>query len=395
MKGRRAIVNQRISLSLIAAVVVLTALCATTVLGAPSFQGIGFLPGGTSSSANGISGDGKIVIGSGNSTNGASEALRWEAGVSVGLGSLYQGASFSSQAYAISGDGSTIVGRSLNPDYGYNVGFRWTSDWGMIELQRLFDGTLTGAAQAMGVNNDGSLIGGQGTQGTKGVRGCYWPDAFGPAFELGTTRPSRATDISEVAARRFSGYENGTAARQAITHSGTAKTILPNLAGATGTRLSEAQAITKDANYIAGYSASGGTSSRAARWAWDPLLNGGLGAYTIMALSGAPSGSYAMAISEDGQVLVGAGGGQAFIWDPIHGYRNVIDVLKYLGFDMTGWTLTQGTGISFDGYTLCGMGTFNGVSQGWTASVPEPSSLLAFAVGLTSLAGALIRRRTS
>ena len=162
---------------------------------------------------------------------------------------------------------------------------------------------------------------------------------------------------------------------------------LPMLAGASGSQRSEAEDITRDAMYIAGYSHNG-TNSLATRWAWDGS------AYTIMALGGAPLGSFAMALSEDGQVIVGAGGGQAFIWDPINGYRNVMDVLVSLGIDMTGWTLTQGTGISFNGKTLCGLGTYNGIAQGWIATVPEPSSLLAFAVGLTSLAGALIRRRT-
>ena len=61
------------------------------------------------------------------------------------------------------------------------------------------------------------------------------------------------------------------------------------------------------------------------------------------------------------------------------------------GLDLSGWTLTRGTGISADGTTIVGIGTNPaGQTEAWRAVVPEPSSLslLALAAGV-----ALDRRR--
>ena len=75
-------------------------------------MGLGDLPGGvTSSNANAISGDGTIVVGYSSSHLGP-EAFYWtEPTGMIGLGVPLGG--LGSIAYGISGDGSTVVGRSI------------------------------------------------------------------------------------------------------------------------------------------------------------------------------------------------------------------------------------------------------------------------------------------
>ena len=84
-----------------------------------------------------VSADGSTVVGSTASPNGQ-EAFRWTPGEGmVGLGDLSGGA-FVSSAFGVSGDGSTIVGRgrasSLNSAAGVDRAFRWTSAAGMQQL---------------------------------------------------------------------------------------------------------------------------------------------------------------------------------------------------------------------------------------------------------------------
>ncbi|MCO6044062.1 hypothetical protein NG895_09085 [Aeoliella sp. ICT_H6.2] len=74
---------------------------------------LGFLPGATNnSSANGISADGNVVVGSSDNAAGDNEAYRWtEADGMVGLGDL-PGGDFDSRAADTTADGSIVVGRS-------------------------------------------------------------------------------------------------------------------------------------------------------------------------------------------------------------------------------------------------------------------------------------------
>jgi uncharacterized membrane protein len=101
----------------------------------------------------------------------------------------------------------------------------------------------------------------------------------------------------------------------------------------------------------------------------------------------------AMAVSANGSTIVGfatnfgpPGSNVAFIWDPVHGLRNLQQVLTSDGLDLTGWTLTEATGISADGRTIVGEGVDpGGVLNAWIAVVPEPSTALLFTFGLTVL----------
>jgi len=88
--------------------------CATPAgIGGASFQGLGDLPGGqVFSSAFAVSADGSVVVGASKSALSGSdyEAFRWtRIGGMIGLGDL-PGAAFASVARGVSSDGLTVVG---------------------------------------------------------------------------------------------------------------------------------------------------------------------------------------------------------------------------------------------------------------------------------------------
>jgi probable HAF family extracellular repeat protein len=121
---------------------------------AASFQGLGFLPSGTNSSANAVSADGSTVVGI--AVNPAytsisqQEAFRWtRGGGMVGLGTLTGGTQ--SGALGVSANGSVVVGNGSS-SLGASKAFRWTSGGGMVGLGFL-PGGLT--SQGNAVSGDG------------------------------------------------------------------------------------------------------------------------------------------------------------------------------------------------------------------------------------------------
>jgi uncharacterized membrane protein len=132
---------------------------------------LGDLPGDGSGSAGfAISADGNTAIGSSNSANGF-EAFRWTAQSGmVGLGQLPGGSAGSSDdtPFAVSGDGSVIVGSATSPTAPSNYeAFVWDADHGMQGLQALLAGygvDTTGwdLIEARGISDDGLTIAGWG-----------------------------------------------------------------------------------------------------------------------------------------------------------------------------------------------------------------------------------------
>ena len=106
----------------------------------PYFTGLGDLPGSAfRSRANGVSGDGGVVVGYSAGTAGT-EGFRWTAaGGMVGLGDI-PGGIFGSQANAASADGSVIVGFGFY-DYVGQEASRCTATGWMVGLGILHDGS--------------------------------------------------------------------------------------------------------------------------------------------------------------------------------------------------------------------------------------------------------------
>jgi hypothetical protein len=98
---------------------------------AASFQGLGDLPGGIFHSlADGVSANGSVVVGRGNSANGF-EASRWtQATGMVGVGN----SPIMHYAWGVSADGSVVVGQGYNFIANGPEALRWTQQTGIIRL---------------------------------------------------------------------------------------------------------------------------------------------------------------------------------------------------------------------------------------------------------------------
>jgi uncharacterized membrane protein len=120
--------------------------------------GLGYLPGGSSSDAFGLSADGSTIVGY------SIEAFLWTSrGGMVGLGVTPTG---QSEALAVSADGKVVVGDDLS---GYGGAWIWTQGGGMRDVADVlthdYGLNLAGWTlnDATGVSADGTTIVGDGT----------------------------------------------------------------------------------------------------------------------------------------------------------------------------------------------------------------------------------------
>lgn len=356
---------------------------------ASSFKGLGFLPHGEHSWACGISSDGLVVVGasdwvrvvSSNCSAGVGandiepvrEAFRWtKATGMVGLGHLAGAPYKSSQANAVSSDGSVVVGWS------HSQGFRWTAATGMAGLGSLPDGYYN---DAFAVSGDGKVIVGRsnwkidqaltsqairwtvtgGMVGLGILPGMWSCSAEGVSNDgsivIGSTQKPLPDFASthEVSSKAF----RWTAAGGMVS--------LGHLRG--GGNYSEANAISGDGTIIVGQSDSA-SGLQPFRW----TAAGGM-----VGLGHLPGSTndVARAVSGDGSVIVGesklASSETAFIWDNVNGMRSLQSVLSSnYHLDLTGWKLTSATGVSADGKTIVGNGEHNGHDEAWVAHLDRP-----------------------
>jgi probable HAF family extracellular repeat protein len=300
---------------------------------------LGDLPGGlTESVATGASIDGSRVVGVATTREDAhqNEAFLWtSSGGMVGLGTLGGGDFSTSEANAISADGSVVAGTSDGR------AFRWTFDTGMIDL-----GTLAGHANSAGygVSAGGEVIVGTSTVGPSGGFEAFrWTQAGGMVG-------------------------------------------LGDLPG--GASRSRAAAVSADGSVVVGAGSSAATDPdrfEAFRW----TEQGGMVA--LGDLAGGRFDSTATAVSGDGSVVVGYGstaaGYEAFIWDAQHGMRELDQYLIGLGADLTGWSGLIASDISDDGLTIVGRGgNPSGQNEAWIAVIPEPATGWLLGFGLLSIA---------
>ena len=134
---------------------------------ASSMTGLGYLPGDYRSIATGTDADGSVVVGYSTGST-PPQAFVWTAATGmVGLGFLPGATDHSSVATAVSADGSVIVGYGSDAS-GQSEAFRWV------------DGTMTGlgfspgGSAAFATNGDGSVV-----VGGMGVGAFLWDQVFG------------------------------------------------------------------------------------------------------------------------------------------------------------------------------------------------------------------------
>ena len=315
------------------------------------FQSLGDLPGGDfESSAQAVSSDGKIIVGTGKTENG-SQAFYWteETGM-VSLGNLADISFNESLAYGISGDGKVIVGAGdVGSSWDTHKGFVWTQEYGMTLI-----GSLNGSEryEAFSASNDGSVIVGDG-----GQQIFHWTEETG-CVGLGTLsgrNASRGVDVSDDgsvivgSSYNLPNWDSEQAYRWTEEEGVVGLGFLPN------SNYSFAIAISNDGNVIVGTGYASGTYP-AFRWTEES------GMVNIGHLPGKTT-THPQDLAEDGSIIVGGSFGsmgsnaQAFIWDETNGMRNLQSVLQgEYGLDLTGWTLEMASGITPNGKVIVGRG---------------------------------------
>ncbi len=155
--------------------------------------GLGDLPGGSfSSAAYGVSADGSVVVGTSSGTLAFPEPFMWtSSGGMVPLGVL-PGGDVPSRVSGISDDGTTVVGRSKNAA-GQDEAFRWTAETGMVGLG-IPPGTYSSEATA--VSADGSVVVGH-CPGPNGEEAFRWTSASG-IVSIGTLAPELSYPFSRA-----------------------------------------------------------------------------------------------------------------------------------------------------------------------------------------------------
>ncbi|MGH0030718.1 MAG: hypothetical protein ACQGVC_13065 [Myxococcota bacterium] len=362
----------------------------------PGFQGLGDLGGGAvSSAANGVSADGLVVVGESEAAAGT-EAFRWtQGGGMVGLGFLSGGAPFYSTARGVSSDGSVVVGTSADGS-GVDRAFRWSASvMTALGVQGCTD--CDPITEGYGVSGDGlvvvgSSVGRSGGTATPRLDPVRWPGGGTGLVDLGNL--SGGTEAGEA----FGASSNGSTiagahfsadGKDAFYWQGSGPVALPTLTG--GSIIAAmALAVSSDASTIVGYTNAdtvvlpGGsevaTDLQAVKWS-------GAGFATLTSLGAFPGAvatdSAALAVSSDGSVIVGRAKNQdlsdrAFLWDAANGMRDLKAVLTDdYGLDLTGWILTEATGVSDvvgGEFSVVGSGINpSGDPEGWIAFLSTPA----------------------
>jgi uncharacterized membrane protein len=339
------------------------ALAAGSAAAVPSFSGLGIPTGHTHCSANGVSIDGAAVVGSCGGGSAGDEAYVWthdSAMVSLGPGS----------ANGVSAGGGVVAGGGVGTS-----GFRWNAAEGRGDLPAasLSDGTA-----GLGVSADGSVIVGYDYPPAVSEYFSHgparWTAATGYAFESADVPANIGLDsvFLDLTAVSADGSLSVLAIRGQL---GIPREAFLLHADGTSERIGEladnalAAGISSDGAFVVG-SVLGASDQEAFLWSSPTGL---------MPLADLPGGivqSLAHAVT-DNATVVGQGstdqGFEAFIWDSVLGMRNLRGELVGRGVDLTGWLLTDATGISFDGQIIVGNGVDpDGHLEAWIATIPEP-----------------------
>jgi uncharacterized membrane protein len=161
-------------------------------------RSLGFPPG-HSSRASAVSADSKTIVGFWEGNSGR-RPVRW---VAFGKPQLFLGANAMGEAYAVSSDGTQIVGQNIPPNAPMAIAFVYSDAAGVTYL-----GTLSGKASdqsfANGTSDDGIVVGWSGNF-RSGYEGFIWTTQIGlqslqtKLNSLGANIPSSVTLITPLA----------------------------------------------------------------------------------------------------------------------------------------------------------------------------------------------------
>ena len=344
------------------------------------------------------------------------------------LGDL-PGGNTRSQAFAISDDGSAVVGTGVEGPsvVGRRRAFRRTEAGGMQSIGVPFGFS---ASHGVSVNSNGSVIVGYAT-GTSDPQIFRWT-AAGSIQALGVvpTEPSFETHVVKVSGDGSTligqGSVDGSTTQAYRWTTATGAQLFAKAPGGVG------DATLRDVNFD-GSVIVGSSPGGAFRWTAAgglQLLQDTSGAYVAMypehvsndgstvfgsyvdenGISGYrrfkdgvvetfPMGTFDEYVifqdmSADGSVAVGTRIGEpgigiaAVVWDAEHGVRYLADILAANGVSTNGTYLYDAMGVSADGTKIVGLENPN-TGVAWMVTIPEPASALGIAAGMCLL----LRRR--
>lgn len=300
-----------------------------------TMQNLGTLGG--SSSAQGVSADGNVVVGESVPSGGSqAHAFRWTA--TGGMTDLGTFGGASSSALAASADGSVVVGWAENGQ-GQDRAFRWTAAGGLQDL---------GPGTAHGVSADGSVVVGVLVNAQGNSRAFRWTATAG-RVDLGTLGGAQS------GARGVS-YDGNTVVGWAQDNLGTkafrwtAQGGMEDLGRVQGGIYFQANAVSGDGQTAVGLFDYAYSEIASFRWSQS-------GGMVLLPYLTGYWHHEANAVSESGDIIVGLAldsyegigdGARAFFWTPANG-------ISHIG--TLGGNYSTATGISADGSVIVGGAT--------------------------------------
>lgn len=336
----------------------------------PSFRGLGDLPGsGFYSWSQDVSGDGTTIVGRSRATSVGYRAFYWR----PDTGMVDFGVGDRSYAFQTSYDGSVIVGEKNRP-------FRWSALSGLEYLS-------SSSGSANGVSADGNVV-----VGDAGGRPFRWTSQGGlvelgnlPGGSPGGSASGVSSDGNVVVG------DGSTPTRTYVAFRWTEQEGMVELGclPSSPNGWTRAYGVSGNGLVVLGWSDTG-ANHKAVRWTYIA------GVEALGDPSGSIRQSYAADASFDGSIIVGGAETSTYywyatIWDAAHGTRWLKDVLvNDYGLDLTGWRLYGAYGISDDGTVITGGGINPaGAEEAWVAVIPEPTT---FSILMCAAALCLKRR---
>ena len=330
-----------------------------------SFEGLGFLPNGTSSDATGVSGDGSVAVGYATNSAGLAQAFSWSSGAMTSLGSLNPTVPVFIQAFGTNSNGSVVVGTSAYP---FNGAPAFT-----VQAFRYSGGTMTGLgflsglsgveSIANGVSGNGSVVVGWSNSSNGAVTPGDRIEAFrwsggtmsGLGYLPGGGR-SIATGISSNGSVVVGFGPSSTSAAEAFRW--TASTGMIGLGSLPSGGLSQATATNANGSVVVG------NTDQGEAFIWTAKKG-------MVGLTGL---NQANAVSAQGSIVVGQSATlNATVWTRQTGADSIQQLLLADGINsLAGWVLLDATGISADGTIIVGDGIDpQGNNEAWIADIPR------------------------